>query len=80
MSSCHILWLTPALADSCVHHACMRLQVKPPVGLSTPKIFKSLDLDRRSTADPRALLSGMAQGSITPSLCVNDLEQPAFDK
>lgn len=36
-------------------------QVKPPVGLSTPRIFKSLDLARRSTADPKALLAGMAQ-------------------
>ncbi len=32
------------------------LLVKPPVGLATPKIFKSLDLGRRSTADPLELL------------------------
>jgi 4-diphosphocytidyl-2-C-methyl-D-erythritol kinase len=61
------------------------IQVKPPVGLSTPKIFKSLDLNRRSTADPKELLAGMAaagqQGAALPQeLCVNDLEQPAFDK
>lgn len=56
------------------------LLVKPPVGLSTPAIFKSLDLDRRSTADPLQLLSDMtSKGGITPELCVNDLEQPAFD-
>ena len=56
------------------------LLVKPPVGLSTPAIFKSLDLDRRSTADPLVLLQDMtSQGAITPELCVNDLEQPAFD-
>lgn len=56
------------------------LLVKPPVGLSTPAIFKSLDLDRRSTADPLQLLSDMtSKGAITPELCVNDLEQPAFD-
>jgi 4-diphosphocytidyl-2-C-methyl-D-erythritol kinase len=56
------------------------LLVKPPVGLSTPAIFKSLILDRRSTADPEKLLEEMTkQGIITPDLCVNDLEQPAFD-
>lgn len=56
------------------------LLVKPPVGLSTPMIFKSLDLNRRSTADPLDLLSKMTQqGKITQDLCVNDLEQPAFD-
>lgn len=56
------------------------LLVKPPVGLSTPAIFKSLDLNRRSTADPLQLLQDMtAEAAITPELCVNDLEQPAFD-
>lgn len=56
------------------------LLVKPPVGLSTPAIFKSLDLGRRSTADPLQLLDDMtSRGAITPELCVNDLEQPAFD-
>ena len=29
------------------------LLVKPPVGLSTPEIFKALDLSKRSAADPR---------------------------
>ncbi|KAF8060510.1 hypothetical protein HT031_004686 [Scenedesmus sp. PABB004] len=56
------------------------LLVKPPVGLSTPAIFKALDLGRRSDADPRALLAGMAAaGRADPALVVNDLEQPAFD-
>jgi len=56
------------------------LLVKPPVGLSTPQIFKALDLERRSSADPLELLQGLASGrSCTPELCVNDLEQPAFD-
>lgn len=56
------------------------LLVKPPVGLPTPKIFKSLDLNKRSTVDPLALLSQLSQGGkITQELCVNDLEQPAFD-
>lgn len=56
------------------------LLIKPPIGLSTPQIFKALDLERRSTSDPRELLSSMQQnGTITQDLCVNDLEQPAFD-
>eukprot|EP00775_Hariotina_reticulata_P008056 gene8056-8251_t len=56
------------------------LLVKPPVGLSTPAIFKALDLNRRSSADPLQLLQQMTQqAAITPELCVNDLEQPAFD-
>ncbi|PNH03262.1 hypothetical protein TSOC_010692 [Tetrabaena socialis] len=55
--------------------------VKPPVGLSTPAIFKSLDLDRRSSADPRELLAGIAAaGGVDQAAAVNDLEQPAFDK
>lgn len=56
------------------------LLVKPPVGLSTPEIFKALDLDRRSTADPRQLLARLAAEGATQELTVNDLEQPAFDR
>ena len=55
------------------------LLVKPPVGLATPRIFKSLDLGRRSTADPRDVLRRMGSGTVTQDLCINDLEQPAFD-
>lgn len=56
------------------------LLVKPPIGLSTPAIFKALDLERRSPEDPKALLAGMqAAAAVEPHLCVNDLEQPAFD-
>ncbi len=55
------------------------LLVKPPVSLLTPQIFKTLDLDGRSTADPRKLLDGLREkGTITQELCVNDLESPAF--
>lgn len=56
------------------------LLVKPPVGLSTPEIFKALDLNRRSTADPRDLLARLATEGAAQELCVNDLEQPAFDR
>ncbi|KAL4434604.1 hypothetical protein ABPG77_002727 [Micractinium sp. CCAP 211/92] len=56
------------------------LLVKPPVGLSTPEIFKALDLNRRSPADPRELLARLAAEGATQELAVNDLEQPAFDR
>lgn len=55
------------------------LLVKHDVGLSTPAIFKALDLERRSTADPRQLLDGLAREGMSQQLAVNDLEQPAFD-
>lgn len=51
------------------------------MGLATPKIFKSLDLDRRSSADPRGLLDTIAAAKgVDQAAAVNDLEQPAFDK
>ena len=57
------------------------LLVKPPVGLSTPEVFRALDLGRRSATDPLALLAALAEGGVlTPELTVNDLEQPAFDR
>lgn len=56
------------------------LLVKPPVGLSTPQIFKALDLDRRSTVDPKEILGNLCRGVTgDASNFVNDLEQPAFD-
>lgn len=54
------------------------LLVKPSVGLPTGKIFKELDLDKRSTADPEQLLALMTQKGMSSELCVNDLEPPAF--
>ena len=56
------------------------LLVKPPIGLSTPEIFKALDLTRASQADPQQLLQAMLTGGLSQDLCVNDLEQPAFDR
>lgn len=56
------------------------LLVKPPVGLSTPQIFKALDLDRRSTVDPKSMLEDLCQGAWrNQGNYINDLEQPAFD-
>ena len=56
------------------------LLVKPPICCSTPAIFKALDLDQRSNMDPLDLLRQLNEDpSQISSLCVNDLEQPAFD-
>jgi len=53
--------------------------VKPPEGLPTPTVFKALNLASRSSADPEGLLASMrARRVMDPSLCVNDLEPPAF--
>lgn len=60
------------------------LLVKPPAGLPTPLIFKTLALPvgqgpKGSTANPRALLAGLAaQRTVSQALAVNDLEPPAF--
>jgi len=54
------------------------LLVKPNLFCSTPAIFKALDLDSRSTADPLKLLADLTEKGISPELTVNDLEQPAF--
>ena len=56
------------------------LLVKPSIGLSTPEIFRALDLGRASQQDPQQLLDGMLQHGPEQRLCVNDLEQPAFDR
>lgn len=54
------------------------LLVKPPMGCSTPAIFKALDLDGRSTADPLALLKAIGDDGCSEAVCINDLEAPAF--
>ena len=52
--------------------------VKPPDGLSTPAVFKALDLDSRSAEAPEALLAGFVEGGVAGGRLVNDLEPPAF--
>jgi 4-diphosphocytidyl-2-C-methyl-D-erythritol kinase len=54
------------------------LLVKPPMGCSTPAIFKALDLDGRSTMDPLALLKAIGDDGCSEAVCINDLEAPAF--
>lgn len=52
--------------------------VKPKLGLSTPKVFKALDLANVSKDDPEELLRTFQQKGILHSCWVNDLELPAF--
>lgn len=54
------------------------LLVKPPMGCSTPAVFKALDLDGRSTADPLELLKRIGADGCSQTVCINDLEAPAF--
>jgi len=53
--------------------------VKPRYGLSTPKVFKALDMSRLSTTDPADLLSVFNERGTSHSQWVNDLEAPAFE-
>lgn len=57
------------------------LLVKPPVELSTGTIFKTLDLEGLSDADPKALMEKLAGAGkdATTDMTVNDLEPPAFE-
>lgn len=56
---------------------------QPPLGLSTPAVFKALDLSKLSQRDPRELLSTFrsrlsGDKGPDPNDFVNDLEPPAF--
>lgn len=44
------------------------LLVKPPVGLSTPAVFRALDLNRRSQAEPLQVLPGTTRPSSSTRL------------
>lgn len=48
---------------------------KPAMGLSTPEVFRTLDLAKLSKEDPEILLDGFLSGN---GLMINDLEAPAF--
>jgi len=54
------------------------LLVKPPAGCSTPAVFKALDLDSRSKVDPLELMKGLSETGCSETVCINDLEAPAF--
>lgn len=52
--------------------------VKPSYGLSTPKVFKALDLSSLSPVDPDELLRTFRERGVDHSEWINDLEKPAF--
>lgn len=59
------------------------LPSQPPLGLSTPAVFKALDLGKLSPRDPRELLTTFrsrlsGDKGPDPNDFVNDLEPPAF--
>jgi 4-diphosphocytidyl-2-C-methyl-D-erythritol kinase len=54
------------------------LLVKPNIGLSTPQIFKALDLNGVSKIDPSDLMAKIQLEGCKDAICVNDLEAPAF--
>mmetsp|Transcript_52488 Transcript_52488/g.170476 ORF Transcript_52488/g.170476 Transcript_52488/m.170476 type:complete len:398 (-) Transcript_52488:235-1428(-) len=53
--------------------------VKPRMGLSTPRVFKALDLSMLSKVEPEVLLKTFQEKGADHEAWVNDLEQPAFD-
>ena len=56
--------------------------VKPDIGLSTPSVFKALDYDLLSTADPEEVLKTFQTDGVhtekRSEVFINDLEPPAF--
>mmetsp|Transcript_26616 Transcript_26616/g.58452 ORF Transcript_26616/g.58452 Transcript_26616/m.58452 type:complete len:408 (+) Transcript_26616:57-1280(+) len=53
--------------------------VKPRTGLSTPKVFKALDISAVSPLDPEDLLQKFQTEGVAHKDFVNDLEPPAFE-
>lgn len=53
--------------------------IKPPQACSTAEVYKSLQLDKTSNADPLALLEKLSKDGISQDVCINDLEAPAFE-
>lgn len=58
--------------------SCRVWLVKPSEGLSTPVVFRHLDYDQLSRADPAGLLHGFMEGDLVEAEYLNDLEPPAF--
>ncbi|KAL2652797.1 hypothetical protein R1flu_020925 [Riccia fluitans] len=52
--------------------------MKPEEECGTADVYKALRLEDCSTADPEKLLKSIMEDGITQSVCVNDLETPAF--
>lgn len=53
--------------------------IKPPEACSTAEVYKRLSLDQTSKIDPLALLEKISKAGISQDVCVNDLENSAFN-
>eukprot|EP00249_Psilotum_nudum_P020525 c27742_g1_i1 orf=733-2022(-) len=53
--------------------------VKPKEECSTAEVYKHFHLDQVNFSDPIQLLSEITRNGISQSLCINDLESPAFE-
>ena len=69
----------PPLPNSAGTKLCI---IKPDIGLSTPSVFKALDYDLLSTADPEEVLKVFQTDGVhsekRDDVYINDLEPPAF--
>ncbi|CAH8327369.1 unnamed protein product [Eruca vesicaria subsp. sativa] len=52
--------------------------IKPREACSTAEVYKRLRLDQTSKVDPLTLLGNITNNGVSQSICVNDLELPAF--
>ncbi|ESQ50058.1 hypothetical protein EUTSA_v10002004mg [Eutrema salsugineum] len=52
--------------------------IKPREACSTAEVYKRLRLDQTSNIDPLTLLENVTSNGVSQSICVNDLELPAF--
>nr|AGE10578.1 4-diphosphocytidyl-2-C-methyl-D-erythritol kinase [Lonicera japonica] len=53
--------------------------IKPPEACSTAEVYRRFRLDQTSNIDPQTLLEKISLNGISPDVCVNDLEPPAFE-
>jgi 4-diphosphocytidyl-2-C-methyl-D-erythritol kinase len=53
--------------------------IKPPEACATAEVYKRFRLDQTSNIDPQILLEKIVKNGISPDVCVNDLEPPAFE-
>lgn len=52
--------------------------IKPQEACSTAEVYKRLQLDQTSKADPLTLLEKISMSGISQDVCINDLETPSF--
>ncbi|CAH2060731.1 unnamed protein product [Thlaspi arvense] len=53
--------------------------IKPREACSTAEVYKRLRLDQTNNIDPLTLLEKVTSNGVSQSICVNDLELPAFN-